>query len=67
IRRMRRRLPSATILACLWGYDARSVPQSELTGANGHALTLADVVDLCRNAVKPADAGSEALEVIDAA
>lgn len=52
IRRVRRRMPSAIIVACLFGYDDRSVPKLEVTGANEHAITLADVVTLCSKAVK---------------
>ena len=52
IRRVRRRIPSAMIVACLFGYDERSVPKLEVTGANEHAMTLADVVTLCSKAVK---------------
>jgi predicted PurR-regulated permease PerM len=51
IRRVRRRMPSATIIACLWGFDERSVPKSELTETNEYALALPDVVDLCSKAV----------------
>jgi hypothetical protein len=40
------------IVACLFGYDERSVPRLEITGANEHAMTLADVVTLCSKAVK---------------
>jgi hypothetical protein len=40
------------IVACLFGYDERSVPKLEVTGANEYAMTLADVVTLCRKAVK---------------
>ena len=52
IRRVRRRIPSAMIVACLFGYDERSVPKLEVTGANEYAMTLADVVTLCSKAVK---------------
>jgi predicted PurR-regulated permease PerM len=52
IRRVRRRMPSATIVACLFGFDERSVPKLEVTGANEHATALADVVTLCSKAVK---------------
>jgi predicted PurR-regulated permease PerM len=52
IRRLRRRIPSAMIVACLFGYEKSSVPKLEVTGANEHAMTLADVVTLCTKAVK---------------
>jgi predicted PurR-regulated permease PerM len=52
IRRVRRRIPSAMIVACLFGYDERSVPKLEVTGANEHAMTLPDVVTLCSKVVK---------------
>jgi predicted PurR-regulated permease PerM len=51
IRRLRRRMPSATIVACLFGYDEHSVPKVEVTGANEHAMTLADMVAVCSKAV----------------
>jgi hypothetical protein len=56
IRRLRRRMPSAMIVACLFGYDQRSMPKMEASGANEHALTLADAVALCRKAVKSGQA-----------
>ena len=56
IRRVRRRIPSAMIVACLFGYDERSVPKLEVTGANEHAMTLTDVVTICSKAVKSAQA-----------
>jgi hypothetical protein len=40
------------IVACLFGYEESSVPKLEVTGANEHAMTLADVVTLCTKAVK---------------
>jgi predicted PurR-regulated permease PerM len=52
IRRLRRQMPSAMIVACLFGYDERSLPKLEVTGANAHAMTLADVVALCSRALK---------------
>jgi predicted PurR-regulated permease PerM len=52
IRRLRRRMPSTMIVACLFGYEERSVPKLEVTGANEHAMTLSDVVALCSQAVK---------------
>jgi predicted PurR-regulated permease PerM len=52
IRRLRRRMPSTMIVACLFGYEERSVPKVEVTGANEHAMTLSDVVALCSQAVK---------------
>jgi predicted PurR-regulated permease PerM len=52
IRRVRRRIPSAIIVACLFGYEESSVPKLEVTDANEHALTLADVVTLCSKSVK---------------
>jgi hypothetical protein len=53
IRRLRRRIPSATIVACLWGYEEIDVPKAELTaaGVDRCALTLAEAVDLCVDAV----------------
>jgi hypothetical protein len=32
------------IVACLFGYDERSMPKIEVTGVNGRAMTLADVI-----------------------
>jgi predicted PurR-regulated permease PerM len=52
IRRLRRRMPSTMIVACLFGYEERSVPKVEVTGANENAVTLSDVVALCSQAVK---------------
>jgi predicted PurR-regulated permease PerM len=52
IRRLRRQMPSAMIVACSFGYDERSLPKLEVTGANEHAMTLADVVALCSRALK---------------
>jgi predicted PurR-regulated permease PerM len=52
IRRLRRRMPSTMIVACLFGYEERSVPKVEVTGANEHVMTLSDVVALCSQAVK---------------
>ena len=46
------------IVACLFGYDERSVPELEVTGANEHAMTLADVVTLCSKAVKSEQAAA---------
>jgi hypothetical protein len=40
------------IIACLFGYEESSVPKLEVTGANEHAVTLAEVVALCSKAVK---------------
>jgi hypothetical protein len=40
------------IVACLFGYDERSMPKLEVTGVNGRAMTLADVVALCSKTVK---------------
>jgi predicted PurR-regulated permease PerM len=57
IRRVRRRMPSAIIVACLWGYDERSVPTSELDGGNEYALTLTDVVALCSKVVTSGQSG----------
>jgi hypothetical protein len=56
IRRVRRRIPSAMIVACLFGYDERSVPNLEVTGANEHAMTLAEVVTICSKAIKSGQA-----------
>jgi predicted PurR-regulated permease PerM len=64
IRRLRRRIPSATIVACLWGYEESEVPQSDLKGAGADtfALTLADTVALCANAVPATKAEPSAVE-----
>jgi hypothetical protein len=53
VRRLRRRIPSATIVACLWGYEEGEVPQSDLqaAGADAFSLTLAETVALCAKAV----------------
>jgi predicted PurR-regulated permease PerM len=58
IRRMRRRIPSATILACLWGYEESNFPTSEFitAGADACTLTLADTLSFCRNALFAAEA-----------
>jgi hypothetical protein len=60
-------MPSATIIACLSGYDERSVPKSELTGANHWARTLADVVALCSKAVRSEKPAAEEFKPKDSA
>ena len=73
IRRLRRRIPSAKIVACLWGYEEADVPKAELTaaGVDRCALTLAETIDLCLEAVlagKGATASDQsAAERVDAA
>jgi predicted PurR-regulated permease PerM len=64
IRRLRRRIPSATIVACLWGYEEGEVPQSDLktAGADSFTLTLVDTVALCANAVLAGKAESSSIQ-----
>jgi hypothetical protein len=56
-KRLRRRLPSATIVACLWGNAENNIPRSELmtAGIQHCAFTLAEAVALCRKAVFASD------------
>jgi predicted PurR-regulated permease PerM len=63
IRRVRRRIPSAMIVACLFGYDERSVPKLEVTGANEHAMTLGEAVTLCSKAVESVSDGLKTKEI----
>ena len=53
IRRLRRRIPSAKIVACLWGHEEIEVLKAELTaaGVDRCTLTLAETINLCVDAV----------------
>jgi hypothetical protein len=53
IRRLRRRIPSAKVVACLWGHEEIDVLKAELTaaGVDRCTLTLAETIDLCVEAV----------------
>jgi predicted PurR-regulated permease PerM len=52
IRRTRRRMPGAKIVACMWGHHSDAIPADEVKalGADACALSMADAVRLCVDA-----------------
>jgi hypothetical protein len=73
IRRIRRRLSTTPIVACLWGYEeGNAPPRSELAaaGADSCTTTIAETLRLCAGAVreeKPAAADPKKKKKIGAA
>jgi hypothetical protein len=54
IRRMRRRMPTGTIIACMWGHHRDEIPATEAQalGADVFAVSMVDAVKLCREAAR---------------
>jgi predicted PurR-regulated permease PerM len=52
IRRIRRRMPTVRIMACMWGHHSDEIPADEVAalGADACALSMADAVKLCVDA-----------------
>jgi hypothetical protein len=61
IRRLRRRIPSAKIIACLWGSEETDIPKPGLlaAGADACALTFAEAIAYGREAIPVAEPTSE--------
>jgi hypothetical protein len=52
VRRMRRRVPAATIVACMWGHHGGEVAPADVAalGADACALSMSDAVRICCDA-----------------
>jgi hypothetical protein len=51
---MRRRMPTGTIIACMWGHHRDEIPATEAQalGADVFAVSMVDAVKLCREAAR---------------